>query len=118
MNITVVGTGYVGLVTGVCLSEVDTGYVTCLDIDIYKIGQLKKGISPIYENDLEDLINKNIKKGTLEFTTDYKSAYKDSDIIILAVGTPPMEDGSANLEYLFKAPTVGYVSSVDVNDGF
>ena len=103
MKITVVGTGYVGLVTGVCLSEVDTGYVTCLDIDSYKIGQLKKGISPIYENDLEDLINKNIKKGTLEFTTDYKSAYKDADIIILAVGTPPMDDGSANLEYLFKA---------------
>ena len=103
MKITVVGTGYVGLVTGVCLSEVDTGYVTCLDIDSYKIGQLKKGISPIYENDLEDLINKNIKKGTLEFTTDYKSAYKDKDIIILAVGTPPKDDGSANLEYLFKA---------------
>lgn len=103
MKITVVGTGYVGLVTGVCLSEVDTGYVTCLDIDTYKIDQLKKGISPIYENDLEDLINKNIKKGTLEFTTDYKSAYKDTDIIILAVGTPPKDDGSANLEYLFKA---------------
>ena len=67
-----VGTGYVGLVTGTCLAEIDAGNIICVDIDDIKINNLKKGISPIYENRLEELINKNYKKGNLDFTTDYK----------------------------------------------
>ena len=103
MKIAIVGTGYVGLVTGTCLAEIDAGNIICVDIDDIKINNLKKGISPIYENRLEELINKNYKKGNLDFTTDYKYAYKDADVIILAVGTPERDDGSANLEYLFDA---------------
>ena len=103
MKIAIVGTGYVGLVTGTCLAEIDAGNIICVDIDDIKINNLKKGISPIYENRLEELINKNYKKGNLDFTTDYKYAYKDADVIILAVGTPERDDGSANLEYLFYA---------------
>lgn len=100
-NITVAGTGYVGLVTGVCLAEVGHK-VTCVDNVQEKIDLLNKGISPIYEPELEDLIVKNIKDGKLFFTTDYRNAYENSDVIFIGVGTPENEDGSANLNYVFE----------------
>ena len=102
MEIVVVGTGYVGLVTGVCLSEIGH-LVTCIDIDENKINILKKGISPIYEPGLEELLKKNLEKGNLNFTTDYKEVYKKASLIFIGVGTPEREDGSANLDYIFKA---------------
>jgi UDPglucose 6-dehydrogenase len=99
MNITVAGTGYVGLVTGVCLAEV--GYnVVCLDVDEDKITKLQQGQSPIYEPGIEDLIQKNMGEGRLSFTTNEKEAYSKADIIFIAVGTPENEDGSANLTYI------------------
>lgn len=101
MNIAVAGTGYVGLVTGVCLCEVGHN-VTCVDIDIKKVETMKKGISPIYEPGLEQLIKKNIKSGHLKFTTNYEEAYKYADVIFIGVGTPEREDGSANLDYVYK----------------
>lgn len=99
MKVAIAGTGYVGLVTGVCLSE--KGWdVTCVDIDENKITKMKQGISPIYEKDLEELMVKNYKNGNLDYTTNYKEAYKDADIIMIAVGTPERSDGSANLDYV------------------
>lgn len=100
MKIVVAGTGYVGLVTGVCLSE-KGHYVTCVDVDEKKIEKMKKGISPIYEPGLGELLKRNYKEGKLNFTTDYKDAYKDADLIFIGVGTPEREDGSANLDYVF-----------------
>lgn len=100
MEITVAGTGYVGLVTGVCLAE--AGHVvTCVDPIQEKIDLLNKGISPIYEPQLDDLISRNKKSGNLFFTTDYKDAYANASVIIIGVGTPENEDGSANLTYLY-----------------
>lgn len=100
MKIAVAGTGYVGLVTGACLSEV--GHcVTCVDIDEKKVETMKKGISPIYEPGLDELLKKNYDEGKLNFTTDYKNTYKDADVIFMGVGTPEREDGSANLDYVF-----------------
>ncbi|MDM0527871.1 UDP-glucose/GDP-mannose dehydrogenase family protein [Clostridium perfringens] len=100
MKIVVAGTGYVGLVTGACLSEV--GYnVTCVDVDEKKVEIMKKGISPIYEPGLDELLEKNYKEGRLDFTTDYKNAYKNADIVFIGVGTPERADGSANLDYVF-----------------
>jgi UDPglucose 6-dehydrogenase len=99
MKIAVAGTGYVGLVTGVCLAE--HGYsVTCVDIDDNKIALMKAGVSPIFEPGLEELMKKNMER--LNFTTDYKEAYKDSDIIFIGVGTPEKHDGSANLTYVYE----------------
>lgn len=99
MKIIVAGTGYVGLVSGVCLA--DKGYdVTCVDIDEEKIENLAKGKSPIYEEGLENLLKKNIKKGNLHFTVNYKEAYKNADVIFIAVGTPEGKDGQANLSYV------------------
>jgi len=100
MKIVVAGTGYVGLVTGVCLSEVGHN-VTCVDIDENKVHMMKKGISPIYEPGLEELLKKNYKADKLDFTIDYAKAYKDADVIFIGVGTPEREDGSANLDYVF-----------------
>lgn len=100
MKIVVAGTGYVGLVTGVCLSEVGHK-VTCVDIDERKIELMKKGISPIYEPGLEELLKRNCEEGKLQFTTDYKAAYSDTDVVFIGVGTPEKEDGSANLEYVY-----------------
>jgi len=98
MKISVVGTGYVGLVTAVCLAE--KGHeVTCVDIDEKKIETMRQCKSPIYEPGLEELMVKN--KDRLTYTTDYKSAYKDPDVIIIGVGTPEKKDGSANLTYVF-----------------
>jgi UDPglucose 6-dehydrogenase len=98
-KIALAGTGYVGLVAGVCFAE--AGHqVTCVDIDENKINLMKKGISPIYEADLEGLMQKNYAAGRLNYTTDYKSAYKDADAIFIGVGTPEQPDGSANLCYI------------------
>lgn len=100
MKIVVAGTGYVGLVTGACLSEVGHN-VTCVDVDEKKVEIMKKGISPIYEPGLDELLERNYKEGRLYFTTDYKNAYKNADIVFIGVGTPERADGSANLDYVF-----------------
>lgn len=97
MKIAVAGTGYVGLVTGVALAHIGHN-VTCVDVDKEKIDKMKKGISPIYEQDLEKLMQEDSDR--LDYTLDYKSAYKDADVIIIGVGTPEREDGSANLDYV------------------
>ncbi|NRT70212.1 UDP-glucose dehydrogenase family protein [Clostridium beijerinckii] len=101
MKIVVAGTGYVGLVTGACLAEVGHN-VTCVDINENKIQKMKQGILPIYEPGLDELLNKNNNNGKLDFTTDYKNAYKDADLVFIGVGTPEREDGSANLDYVFN----------------
>lgn len=100
MKIVVAGTGYVGLVTGACLSEVGHN-VTCVDVDEKKVEIMKKGISPIYEPGLDELLERNYKDGRLDFTTDYRNAYKNADIVFIGVGTPERADGSANLDYVF-----------------
>ena len=99
MKITVVGTGYVGLVTGTCFSDVGIE-VVCVDVDQKKIDNLKKGIMPIYEPGLEEMVNRNYKSGRLQFSTDLSEAIKDSAVAFIAVGTPPGEDGSADLKYV------------------
>lgn len=104
MKIVVSGTGYVGLVTGACLAEKDHK-VTCVDIDENKVEMMKQGISPIYEPGLDELLKNNYLRGKLNFTTDYKNAYKDADIIFIGVGTPERSDGSANLDYVFNVCT-------------
>lgn len=98
-NIAVAGTGYVGLVAGVCFAEVGH-QVTCVDIDEDKIAMMKSGISPIYEADLEGLMQKNYEAGRLDYTTDYVKAYREADVIFLGVGTPEQPDGSADLTYI------------------
>lgn len=98
-KIAVAGTGYVGLVAGVCFAEVGH-QVTCVDIDENKVKLMESGVSPIYEADLEGLMQKNYDSGRLHYTTDYKSAYKDADAIFIGVGTPEQPDGSANLSYI------------------
>lgn len=98
MKIAVAGTGYVGLVTGVCLAQ-NGNTVTCVDIDKNKINKMKQGISPIYEPELEELMYQN--RDRLSFTTDYTSAYKDAEVIFIGVGTPEKKDGSANLSYVY-----------------
>lgn len=98
-NIAVAGTGYVGLVAGVCFAEVGHK-VTCVDVDEKKVEIMKAGISPIYEQDLEDLMQKNYSSGRLNYTTDYRNAYKNADAIFIGVGTPEQPDGSANLSYI------------------
>ena len=101
MKITVVGTGYVGLVTGTCFAE--TGLdVVCLDIDADKINNLKKGVMPIFEPGLDRLIERNIESKRLQFTTDYQNALTESDAVFIAVGTPTGEDGSADLKYVLE----------------
>lgn len=100
MKIAIAGTGYVGLVTGVCLAEVGNENIVCVDVDENKIENMKKGHSPIYEKDLEKLMVKNYKAGRIDYTTDYKSAYEDANLIIIAVGTPERSDGSPNLDYI------------------
>ncbi|MBS0621536.1 MAG: UDP-glucose/GDP-mannose dehydrogenase family protein [Verrucomicrobia bacterium] len=102
MRIAVVGTGYVGLVTGACFAEVGN-HVTCLDIDQVKIAQLQQGKLPFFEPGLEEKVLQNRQAGRLKFTTDPKEAMKEVDCLFLAVPTPPKEDGSADLSYLEKA---------------
>lgn len=99
-NITVAGTGYVGLVTGVCLAEVGHT-VTCVDNIQQKIDILNEGISPIFEPELDNLIMSNMKSNRLHFTTDFESTYAQSDVIFIGVGTPENEDGSANLNFVY-----------------
>jgi UDPglucose 6-dehydrogenase len=101
MKITVVGTGYVGLVTGTCFAE--TGItVSCVDIDELKIENLRKGILPIYEPGLDDLIKRNVEKQRLFFSTSLENSLDDTDIVFIAVGTPPGEDGSADLSHVLS----------------
>ncbi|PGS50369.1 UDP-glucose/GDP-mannose dehydrogenase family protein [Bacillus sp. AFS041924] len=99
MKISILGTGYVGLTTGVCLAEIGHS-VTCIDINELKINNLNAGISPIYEPGIEVLITRNIKLGKLFFTTSYDKGLEDAQVIIIAVGTPQGEDGAADLSYL------------------
>ncbi|MEC0345413.1 UDP-glucose dehydrogenase family protein [Peribacillus frigoritolerans] len=102
MKIAVLGTGYVGLSTGVCLSEIGHN-VICIDTDEQKIKSLRQGISPIYEPGLENLLIQNAAAGRLLFTTSHREALNGAEIIIIAVGTPQMEDGGANLSYIVQA---------------
>lgn len=107
MNIVIVGTGYVGLVSGTCFSEMGI-HVTCVDIDDQKIEKLKNGILPIYEPGLEDMVLRNVKAGRLSFTTDIRTCLDEAEVVFSAVGTPPDEDGSADLHYVLDvARTVG-----------
>ncbi|MCE2787745.1 MAG: UDP-glucose/GDP-mannose dehydrogenase family protein [Sphingobacteriales bacterium] len=99
MKIAVVGTGYVGLVTGACLSDVGIE-VTCIDIDAKKIENLKKGVLPIYEPGLEEIVERNTQAGRLHFSTSLAESIKGCDVAFIAVGTPPGEDGSADLKYV------------------
>ena len=99
MKIAVAGTGYVGLVAGVCFAEVGH-IVTCVDVDEQKVRSMQQGRSPIYEADLEELMQKNLAAGRLFFTTDYRGAYEAADAIFIGVGTPEQPDGSANLSYI------------------
>lgn len=98
-KIAVAGTGYVGLVAGVCFAEVGHN-VTCVDVDEKKVEKMKSGKSPIYETGLEELMIKNYKAGRIDYTTDYEKAYKDADAIFIGVGTPEKPDGSADLSYV------------------
>lgn len=101
-KIAVAGTGYVGLVAGVCFAEVGH-QVICVDIDENKVNTLKSGVCPIYEAGLEELMRKNYAAGRIDYTTDYRAAYKDADAIFIGVGTPEQPDGSANLSYIATA---------------
>jgi len=105
MNISVVGTGYVGLVVGACLAETGNT-VSCADIDKKKIERLKKNEIPIYEPGLEPLVERNQKEGRLSFTTDIKSAVESAEVLFIAVGTPPGDDGSADLKYVLQVATL------------
>lgn len=101
MKLTMVGTGYVGLVTGTCFANTGNN-VTCLDVDKNKIARLRAGECPIYEPGLTELIERNVAAGRLQFTTDKDEAYRDAEAIFICVGTPSDEDGSADLQYVLK----------------
>ena len=113
MKIAIIGTGYVGLTTGVCLSDVGH-QVICADSDINKINSLNNGVMPIYENGLDIIIQKNIKNSRLFFTNDLKMAVEKSDIIYITVDTPQNNDGSANLENVYKV--IEYISGLLLNN--
>jgi len=107
MRVTIFGTGYVGLVTGTCLAEVGHD-VVCVDVDVAKIDGLNKGVIPIYEPGLEPMVKANHAEGRLHFTTDAAEGIRHGDIVFIAVGTPPDEDGSADLKYVLAvAKTIG-----------
>ena len=105
MKVTVVGTGYVGLVTGACLSNLGLSAV-CADVDESKIAVLQAGGIPIYEPGLEEVVHRNVHAGRLSFTTDVAAATRDAEVVFLAVGTPPLPDGSADMRYIFDAVRV------------
>src|SRR5690242_1315830 len=102
MKITMIGTGYVGLVTGTCLAEVGND-VLCVDVDARKIELLQRGGVPIHEPGLEPLIHRNVQAGRLHFTTDVDAAVDHATVQFIAVGTPPDEDGSADMRYVLEA---------------
>src|SRR5436190_3166752 len=102
MHIAVIGTGYVGLVTGACFAEFGVD-VTCVDVDIDKVEKLNEGIIPIYEPGLDKIVEKNVAAGRLHFTTDVREAVKGAQVVFLAVGTPPQEDGSPDMSYYRQA---------------
>jgi UDPglucose 6-dehydrogenase len=107
MKVAIVGTGYVGLVTGTCFSEVGMD-VTCIDIDQNKIDNLHKGILPIYEPGLDELVKRNVDKKRLHFSTSLKDSIQGAEVVFIAVGTPPDEDGSADLKYVLAvASSIG-----------
>ena len=102
MRLTMVGTGYVGLVTGVCFATTGN-HVTCLDVDTDKIAKLKKGVCPIYEPGLTELMERNTAAGRLTYTTDKAAAYRDADMVFICVGTPSDERGHTDLKYIHAA---------------
>src|SRR5512135_3484625 len=102
MKVSVIGTGYVGLVTGTCLAEVGND-VLCLDVDVRKIEMLEGGVVPIHEPGLEPMIHRNVAAGRLRFTTDVDAAVGHGNVQFIAVGTPPDEDGSADMQYVLQA---------------
>ena len=107
MKIAIVGTGYVGLVSGTCFSEMGVD-VACVDVDKNKVQNLQNGIIPIYEPGLEELIRRNMAAERLHFTTDLREVLDDVEVVFSAVGTPPDEDGSADLKYVLEvARTIG-----------
>ena len=107
MNIAIVGTGYVGLVSGTCFAEMGVN-VTCVDVNEEKIRSLQEGKVPIYEPGLDEMVLRNQREGRLHFTTDLTSCLDDVEVVFSAVGTPPDEDGSADLHYVLEvARTVG-----------
>ncbi|MEO8742733.1 MAG: UDP-glucose 6-dehydrogenase, partial [Lysobacteraceae bacterium] len=107
MRVTLFGTGYVGLVTGTCLAEVGND-VICVDIDQAKIDGLRRGVLPIYEPGLEEMVAANQSAGRLRFSTDAAEGVAHGDVLFIAVGTPPDEDGSADLRYVLEvARTIG-----------
>ncbi|MFD2196351.1 UDP-glucose 6-dehydrogenase, partial [Halomonas beimenensis] len=107
MKITIFGTGYVGLVTGTCLADVGHD-VVCMDVDAAKVARLEAGEIPIYEPGLETLVRHNMEEGRLRFTTDAEAAVRFGTLQFIAVGTPPDEDGSADLQYVLAvAETIG-----------
>ena len=102
MQIAVIGTGYVGLVSGACFAEFGI-HVTCVDVDKGKIDKLNNNIIPIYEPGLDQVVEKNVKAGRLEFTTDLKAAVEKARVVFFAVGTPPKEDGTPDMSYYQQA---------------
>jgi len=101
MNLTVIGTGYVGLVSGTCFAEMGNT-VTCIDVDTQKIENLKKGIIPIYEPGLEAMVTRNVHNNTLRFSTKLSENLEKCNIAFIAVGTPMGDDGSADLQYVLQ----------------
>src|SRR6476660_9132144 len=102
MHIAVIGTGYVGLVTGACFAEFGVD-VTCVDVDSEKVDKLNRGIIPIYEPGLDNIVEKNVAARRLQFTTDIRSAVEGAVVVFMAVGTPPQEDGSPDMSYYRQA---------------
>src|SRR6188472_900547 len=102
MHIAVVGTGYVGLVTGACFAEFGVD-VICVDVDVDKVEKLNRGVIPIYEPGLDKIVDRNVEAGRLHFTTDLKEAVRQSQVVFLAVGTPPKDDGSPDMSYYQQA---------------
>ena len=109
MKITVIGAGYVGLVTSACLAEVGND-VLCLDVDASKIAVLQGGSVPLHEPGLEDMIGRNARAGRLHFTTDLDAAVAHGMLQFIAVGTPPDEDGSADMRHVIAGGNIGYVA--------